>query len=395
MKAPLIIACNSGSSSCKLAIYQVRAGTPLGIGRLYLHWQSNNNRFDKVEQDLPADFSDLPVLEHREDLPGWLSHVAHLAHNNHSQLVLVHRVVHGGADYHRPLLATKKIIKALRKLSPLAPLHQPACLELIDLIRTQLPEVKQVLCFDTAFHHHTAPLQQLLPLPQHLTNMGLRRYGFHGLSYEYLTTRLQEQHPEWAPKKQVYAHLGSGASVCAIKDWTSVDSSMGFTALDGLPMATRPGAIDPGALLFLMDQGYSARDLEKLLYRKSGLLGISGLSSDIRMLLDHKSERAALAVDYFCWKTAQNIAQMCVTLGGLDVLVFSGGIGENQPRIIKKICGQLAFLGVPEMSDAPLNKELNYLSAPSADTHVLSIKTNEELMMVRHCHKLLKEPVSC
>lgn len=396
MKPPLIIACNTGSSSCKVAFYEIQLGEPTRVGSLYIHWQGHDTTLDQVHIELPeGDYANLPALVKKDDLTSWLTQFVRLASYDHCELSIVHRVVHGGGQYRQPTIANREVIHELYKLTPLAPLHQSYNLDLVEAIRMQLPDVKHVLCFDTAFHHTLPALQQLLPLPKALHHMGLRRYGFHGLSYEYLTREVRKKHPEWAHKKQVYAHLGSGASVCAVKHWQSVDSSMGLTALDGLPMSTRPGSLDPGALLYLMELGYTAKELERLLYKESGLLGISGVSSDVRKLLEDGSAQAEQAIHYFCWKTAQWIAQMSVTLGGLDVLVFSGGIGENQPAILQRICRQLTMLGVDNICSGPLSHTINYLSEPEAPVQVLSMKTNEELMMVNHCHHLLKEHNPC
>jgi acetate kinase len=241
-----------------------------------------------------------------------------------------HRVVHGGIRYHQPVLMTRHILSDLYELVPLAPLHQPYNLAAIDAVFARLPDVPQVACFDTGFHSGHSQVAELIPLPGNICKLGLRRYGFHGLSYEYIASALPDVAPEIAKGRVIVAHLGSGASLCALKDARSVDSTFGFTALDGLCMGTRPGALDPGVVLYLFQNlGLTAKEVEKMLYTQSGLLAISGISNDMRDLLGRSEPEARLAVDYFIYRVAKEIGALTAVLGGIDALVFTAGIGEN------------------------------------------------------------------
>jgi acetate kinase len=239
-----------------------------------------------------------------------------------------HRVVHGGAQFAGPIVVTPQVMDDLRKLIPLAPLHQPHNLAAIEAVSARLPGVPQVACFDTSFHRGQSEVAQIIPLPKHIREAGVQRYGFHGLSYEYIASVLPDAAPEIAGKRVIVAHLGSGSSLCAMRDGKSVDSTFGFTALDGLCMGTRTGSVDPGAILFLFQNlGLSASEVETILYKKSGLIGISGLSNDMRVLLTSGEPAARLAVDYFVYRVAKEIGALTAVLGGLDGLVFTAGIG--------------------------------------------------------------------
>ena len=300
-----------------------------------------------------------------------------------------HRVVHGGARFTGPTIVTREIVSELQKLVPLAPLHQPHNLAAIEAVFERLPDVPQVACFDTSFHRTHSPVADLIPLPQDLRKAGLQRYGFHGLSYEYIASVLPDVSPEIARGRVVVAHLGSGASLCALNEGKSMDTTMGFTAVDGLCMGTRPGAIDPGVILFLFQSlGLSPRDVETILYKKSGLLAISGISNDMRDLLDRTEPEAVLAVDYFVYRAAREIAAMAASVGGIDGLVFTAGIGENSPEIRRRICEASAWLGIE------LDPEANARRGPrisTAQSRVSAwvIPTNEELMIARHTGWLL------
>lgn len=241
-----------------------------------------------------------------------------------------HRVVHGGARFSGPTILNNEILAQLRELIPLAPLHQPHNLAAIEAVFDRLPEVPQVACFDTSFHRGHSAVAELVPLPNELRKSGIERYGFHGISYEYIASVLPELAPEIASGRVIVAHLGSGASLCALKKCKSVDTTMGFTAVDGLCMGTRPGALDPGIVLYLFQTlGLSAKEVETILYKKSGLLAISEISNDMRDLLGRSEPAAQLAVDYFVYRTAKEIGALAAVLGGLDGLVFTAGIGEN------------------------------------------------------------------
>jgi acetate kinase len=299
-------------------------------------------------------------------------------------LAVGHRVVHGGPEHSRPVLVDARVLEALERLVPLAPLHQPHNLAAIRSLAETRPEVPQVACFDTAFHRGHPQLADLYALPWAYYEAGVRRYGFHGLSYEYIAATLPQVAPGIAGGRVIVAHLGSGASLCALRNGASVDSTMGFSALDGLPMGTRPGALDPGVLLYLVGQrGMGAAALERLLYKESGLLGLSGVSNDMRVLLESPEPRARLAVDYFVFRVAREIGALAATLGGLDGLVFTAGVGENSAEIRARVAAGCGWLGVT------LDAEANRRGGPriSADGGPVSawvVPTNEELMIARH-----------
>ena len=300
-----------------------------------------------------------------------------------------HRVVHGGARFTAPTVVTSDVLAVLRDLIPLAPLHQPYNLAAIEAVCDRLPGVPQVACFDTSFHSSNSPVAQLIPLPSKLRESGLRRYGFHGLSYEYVASVLPEVAPKIAKGRVIVAHLGSGASLCALSNGRSVDNSLGFTALDGLCMGTRPGALDPGVILYLFQNlGLTAKEVEAILYKRSGLLGISGLSNDMRALIGSSDPGARLAVDYFVYRAAKEIGALTAVLGGLDALVFTAGIGENSPGIRERICQASSWLGVK------LDPEANAARGPcisrsESNVSAWVIPTNEELMIARHTGALL------
>ena len=300
-----------------------------------------------------------------------------------------HRVVHGGAHYAGPTLVTPQVVEELRKLIPLAPLHQPYNLGAIDAVSDRLPGVPQVACFDTSFHRGQPAVAELVPLPEEIRRSGVQRYGFHGLSYEYVASVLPEVAPEIARGRVIVAHLGSGASLCALANGKSVDSSLGFTALDGLCMGTRPGALDPGVVLYLFQGlGLSARDVEAILYKKSGLLGISGVSNDMRDLLSSGEASARLAVDYFVYRAAKEIGALAAVLGGIDGLVFTAGIGENSTEVRRRIGESCAWLGVEIDPEANAGRGPR-ISRAGSRISAWVIPTNEELMIARHTGRLL------
>jgi len=304
-------------------------------------------------------------------------------------LAVGHRVVHGGTLYDRPTIVTREVLAELYQLVPLAPLHQPYNLAAIETIFERLPSVPQVACFDTSFHQGHSPVAKVLPLPRHLCGNGLQRYGFHGLSYEYIASILPQTAPEIAKGRVIVAHLGSGASLCALKAGKSIDNTLGFTALDGLCMGTRPGALDPGVVLYLFQSlGLSAKDVETMLYKKSGLLGISGISSDMRDLLSKSEPEARLAVDYFVYCAAKEIGALAAVLGGVDGLVFTAGIGENSPEIRRRICDASSWLGIEVDADANAHGSPR-ISTRQSKVSTWVIPTNEELMIARHTGLLL------
>jgi acetate kinase len=300
-----------------------------------------------------------------------------------------HRVVHGGPRFAGPTVITPEVVEALRSYIPLAPLHQPHNLGAIAAVSERLPDVPQVACFDTSFHRGQPPVAELVPLPREIRDTGVQRYGFHGLSYEYIASRLPEVAPDIANGRVIVAHLGSGASLCAMRDRKSVDSSLGFTALDGLCMGTRPGALDPGVVLHLFQSlNLTPAQVEALLYKKSGLLGISGISNDMRNLLGSAKPDARLAVDYFVYRAAREIGGLAAVLGGIDALVFTAGIGENSPEIRARICEASAWLGI-ELDPAANQSRGPRISRTGSAVSAWVIPTNEELVIARHTGRLL------
>ena len=300
-----------------------------------------------------------------------------------------HRVVHGGLDYSAPVRLTPEIVERLAQFVPLAPLHQPHNLAPIRMLLSNQPALTQVACFDTAFHRGQPELAQAFALPPEITERGVRRYGFHGLSYEYIASVLPEYDSRAAEGRTVVMHLGNGASLCAIRGGRSVASTMGFTGVDGLPMGTRSGNLDPGVLLYLMDQlKMDARAIERLIYQQSGLLGVSGVSSDMRTLLESDDPRAAFAVDLFVYRIARELGSLAAALEGLDALVFTAGIGAHSVPIRERVCRAAEWLGLG------LDPAANLAGGPriSADGSAVAawvIPTNEELMIARHTWHLL------
>ena len=300
-----------------------------------------------------------------------------------------HRVVHGGIKYAQPVRVDSALLDELQQFVPLAPLHQPHNLTPIRLLLERRPDLPQVACFDTAFHRTQPELAQMFALPKELHDAGVRRYGFHGLSYEYIASVLHQSDARAARGRTVVCHLGNGASMCALSTGRSVASTMGFTAVDGLPMGTRSGALDPGVILYLMDQrGMDSSAVEKLIYSESGLLGVSGISSDMRTLLASSAPRARLAVDLYVYRIGRELGSMAAALGGLDALVFTAGIGENSPEIRARICREAAWLGV-EWDEAANAAGGPRISSAASPTTAWVLPTNEELMIARHTRRVL------
>ncbi|MBV8754073.1 MAG: acetate/propionate family kinase [Hyphomicrobiales bacterium] len=302
-----------------------------------------------------------------------------------------HRVVHGGPDYDRPVLVDDEVIARLERYVPLAPLHQPHNLAPIRSIRARFPELPQVACFDTAFHRGHSAVADHFAIAERFYQEGVRRYGFHGLSYEYIADRLRTVAPEAAAGKVIVAHLGSGASMCALAAGRSIESTMSFTPLDGLPMGTRPGQIDPGVLLYLMgEKGMDAAALAHLLYHESGLKGLSGISNDMRELQASSDPRALFAVDHFVYRAGLSAGMLASALGGLDAFVFTAGIGENSAFIRARIAERLQWLGVGIDPGANAAHALR-ISSPDSRVAALVVPTDEELMIVRHTLAVLAE----
>ena len=381
---------NAGSSSLKFCVFQRPAGDAWrlasrgqieGIGSTPRLSVKDANDRSLAKQDVKVADGNEAV----EALAVWLRS----QYAGARVLGVGHRVVHGGAQFKGPTVVNEQVLEDLRKLIPLAPLHQPYNLAAIEAAIQRLPGVPQVACFDTSFHRGQAPVAELIPLPRELRQQGLQRYGFHGLSYEYIASVLPQVAPEVARGRVIVAHLGSGASMCALKEGKSVDSTLGFTALDGLCMGTRPGSIDPGVVLHLV-QGLklSGKEIETLLYKKSGLLGISEISNDMRDLLGRNEPAARLAVDYFIYQAAKEIGALTAVLGGIDALVFTAGIGENSAEIRQRICESSAWLGI-ELDQAANTERLSKISTSRSKVSVWVIPTNEELMIARHTGLLL------
>jgi acetate kinase len=307
---------------------------------------------------------------------------------------LGHRIVHGGLHHSRPARVTPELLDELEALVPLAPLHEPHNLAPIRMAMRLNPGLPQVACFDTAFHRSVAEIDQAFALPFALFDEGVRRYGFHGLSYEYIASVLPAVAPEIAGGRVVVAHLGNGCSACALDAGRSVATTMGFTALDGLPMGTRCGALDAGVVLHLIQQkGLSADAVSDLLYRRSGMLGLSGVSSDFRELLASPEPRAKFAVKLFCRSTARHIASLAAALGGLDAVVFTGGVGENAVPVRAQICRACAWLGV-ELDEAANDRGETRISGSGARVGAYIIKTDENLMIARHTRDMTLLPTA-
>lgn len=387
-----VLVLNSGSSSIKFGLFDISAVEPTLLckglldeheakPRLVVKNPGGEDLFETHREASDADsghlFSD--VLGFVEDRFG-----------DYHLRAIGHRIVHGGPDYSGPVELTDDVYARLEQLTPLAPLHQPRCLEPVRTIAAIKPDLTQIACFDTAFHHSIAPPASRFAIPRRYEERGIRRYGFHGLSFEYIAGRLAEIAPELAAKRSVIAHLGNGASLCALRDGRSVDTTMGLTPLDGLVMGTRCGTIDPGVLLYLQQhENMSAEDVQHLLYHESGLLGVSGLSADMRTLLAGREAAAREAVDLFTLRAAQQVAMMAATLGGLECLVFTGGVGEHASAIRSAIGERLGWLGV--RIDVAANGEgRERISGGDSTVNVFVIPTNEELAIARHCAALLR-----
>ena len=301
-----------------------------------------------------------------------------------------HRVVHGGMAYTQPVQVDEAVLKVLDTFIPLAPLHQPHNLAPIRRALERAPELPQVACFDTSFHRTQPDVAQMFALPTELREAGVLRYGFHGLSYEFITSILPDIDSKAAKGRSVVLHLGNGASMCALEAGRSLASTMGFTAVEGLPMGTRSGSLDPGVILYLMDQRkMDVRAIEKLIYNKSGLLGVSGISSDMRTLLSSEAPQAKLAVDLFVYRICRELGSLAAALGGLDAIVFTAGIGENAPVIRSRVCRDAAWLGV-DIDEAANTAGRGCISTGSSRVAVWVIPTNEELMIARHTRRLLE-----
>ena len=387
-----ILVVNAGSSSVKFQIFAIE-----GDGRLRRQIKGQMDGIGSRPRLRATGASDRPMadraypIESVPDVPsalavagGWLRDEMRI-----DPIAVGHRVVHGGPDYDRPVLIDHGVVARLERLVPLAPLHQPHNLAPIRSILSNFSTLPQVACFDTAFHRTHGPLADHYAIPHQLHAEGVRRYGFHGLSYEYVAKALVQVAPEIAKGRVIVAHLGSGASMCALNDGRSVESTMGFTALDGLPMGTRPGQIDPGVILYLMaEKGMSATNVQNFLYRECGLKGLSGISNDMRELQGSEDPHAILAVEYFVHRIGLNAGMLAAALQGIDAFVFTAGIGENAAQLRARIMGRLAWLGVTLDPDENL-RHAQRISGSDSNIPVYVIPTDEELMIAQHTLTLL------
>ena len=390
--ADAIAVLNAGSSSIKYSLFMLR-GQELALTlRGQVEGLFTRPRFvakDAAGKQLDEKNWDEGVqLGHAGALDHLVPYVrAHLGSDNLA--AIGHRVVHGGMHYAKPVRMDAKILQALREFEPLAPLHQPNNLAPIALLLQRLPDMPQVACFDTAFHRSNPELAQMFALPAKFHAEGVRRYGFHGLSYEYIASVLPAVDERAAGGRTVVLHLGNGASMCALQAGRSVASTMGFTAVDGLPMGTRCGAIDPGVILYLMDQrGMDVRAIEKMIYNQSGLLGVSGISSDMRALLDSDDPRAGTAIDLYVYRIRRELGSLAGALGGLDALVFTGGIGEHAAAIRERICRDAEWLGL-QLDTGANARDASRISADGSRVAAYVVPTNEELMIARHTQALV------
>lgn len=393
---PRILVLNCGSSSIKFALFNGGAaelprqpawrGQVDGVGGAQPQWRVAGD----APQPLPAAGADAPQPYHAALEAIRTAVQARLHAAGETLAAVAHRVVHGGAKYSAPVRLDADVLADLRAYIPLAPLHQPFALDAIETLMAADPAVPQVACFDTAFHHTLPRVEQMLALPHAMWERGLRRYGFHGLSYEYLADALAARHGDVARGRVIVAHLGSGASLCAMQGLASVATSMGFSALDGLMMGTRCGALDPGALLYLMEvEGMTPQQLGHLLYHEAGLLGVSGLSSDPRVLLEHEAadERARDALELYVRRIVREIGALAAVLGGVDMLVFTAGIGEHNAEIRRRVCAALAYLGI-QLDDAANHAHAAQISRAGGPLVAVE-PTNEEWIAARHAVRLL------
>jgi acetate kinase len=390
MNAILVV--NAGSSSLKFQVFTTKGASDLqrlvkgqidGVGtRPRLRAEAGDGT-RLIDQMYAADrITDLPAAI--EVASVWLRETQKV-----NLIAVGHRVVHGGPEFDRPVLVDENVLAHLDRYVSLAPLHQPNNLAPIRALRAARRELPQVACFDTAFHRGHSSLADHYAIPQALYAEGLRRYGFHGLSYEYVAERLGQVAKEISSSRVIVAHLGSGASMCALSGGCSVESTMGFTALDGLPMGTRPGQIDPGVILYLIaEKGMTTAQVQDLLYRECGLKGLSGISDDVRELEASTDPRAAFAIDYFVYRIGLNAGMLAAALGGLDAFVFTAGIGENSPTMRARIADKLAWFGVV-LDPAANLAGTSRISSKESGIPVYVIPTDEELMIARHTLALL------
>jgi len=387
-----ILVVNAGSSSLKFQLFAARAdgdfdclvkGQVDGVGTRPRLKAEGLDKTPLIDQTFPPEkIPDLPAAIH--EAGDWLRRTQKV-----NLIAVGHRVVHGGPDFGRPVRITSEVVAQLERYVSLAPLHQPNNLAPIRALLDRRPELPQVACFDTAFHRDHGALADYYALPERFYKEGVRRYGFHGLSYEYIAQRLPHVAPEIAKGRVIVAHLGSGASMCALSNGRSIESTLGFTALDGLVMGTRPGQLDPGVVLYLIaEKGMSPSAVQDLFYKESGLKGLSGLSNDVRELEKSADSKAAFALEYFVYRAGLYAGMLAAALRGLDAFVFTAGIGENSVTMRARIAETLAWLGVTLDPDANAKRGPR-ISGKDSLVAVYVIPTNEELMIARHTLEVL------
>ncbi|MFQ6180592.1 acetate/propionate family kinase [Sinorhizobium meliloti] len=387
-----ILVVNAGSSSLKFQVFGIEGAVLNRQVRGQIGGIGTRPRLQAKGADGSVLVDQSYAGETVRDLPGAIAAAREwlLTIKGIELRAIGHRVVHGGPDFAQPVLINATILDRLASYQDLAPLHQPNNLAPIRLAMEINPNVPQVACFDTAFHRGHPEHADHYALPRAFYDQGVRRYGFHGLSYEYIAERLREIAPEAARGKVIVAHLGSGASMCALRDGHSIESTMGFTALDGLPMGTRPGQLDPGVVLFLIsEKGMGADAVSDLLYHEAGLKGLSGISNDMRELLASNDPRAAFAIDHFAHRCSLSAGTLAAALGGVDAFVFTAGVGENSAPIRARIAEGLAWLGA-DLDPASNDAGAALISTPASRVQLLVVPTDEELMIARHTMALIR-----
>jgi acetate kinase len=386
-----ILVVNSGSSSVKFEIF---AAEDSGLRRLIRGQMSGIGVTPKLRAEDGAGASKLDRNFSPTEIPNVSAALAAVGEwlreqHNLEPIAVGHRVVHGGPDFSSPMLVNEEVLGTLEKYVPLAPLHQPNNLAAIRAIRARSPDLPQVACFDTAFHRGHGAFADTYALPKEYYEMGVRRYGFHGLSYEFIASRLPEVAPQVAAGRVIVAHLGSGASMCAMLAGRSVECTMGFTALDGLPMGTRTGQIDPGVIFYLIEErGMTAAKVQNFFYYEGGLKGLSGVSNDVRELEASRDERAEFALEYFAYRIGLYAGMLAAALGGLDAFVFTAGIGENSVGVRARVAKRLAWLGA-DMDPAANQRHARLISQANSRLPIFVVPTDEEIMIARSTLHLL------
>ncbi len=382
----LILVVNAGSSSIKCALF-TNQPTPEIICHIYVTGLGSHSHFlTKDSQGSTLTEKTLGNINHEQAFAHLLAWIEQ-QENTYNLIAAGHRIVHGGQQFTTPVLVTPTIYQQLQQLTPLAPLHQPHNLAPIPILQHFKHTLQQVACFDTAFHSQQPEIAQLFALPHALRKQGLKRYGFHGLSYEYILHSLPNYLDE-LPKRLIVAHLGNGASLTAIQDGRSLATTMGLTALDGLVMGTRCGTLDPGVILYLLQQGWSTQDLEKLLYHQSGLLGLSGISNDMQVLLQSETPQAALAIEVFIYRLIWEFGALVATLQGLDALIFTGGIGEHSAIIRSRVCEKLHWLGI-HLDELANQQSRSQISTKDSPVSIWVIPTDEEKNIAQQVYNLI------